>query len=224
MRFPIRPLAALAYGLTLAASAAAQQQTTEVRKVTTPAGTATEVRKVTTVIGSNVVVTGGTTVGRVEDIVLGDSGCIDFVVVSFENKFALVPWGVTTVDVAQRAVRVDVAVDKFRTVPTFTRDHWPNLSDATYVERVRTVFGNAADRRDRRQDRREERREDRQDRRDDRRQLPPDQVTPPDRRDERKDRRDRPPADPKAPPPPPPKGPPPDRPNPPPPPPSPPPA
>src|SRR5262245_4447461 len=123
MALHVRTFAAgLACCLTLAGAASGQQRA--VRETTTT--TTTTVRKVSAVVGGTVVVSDGATVGKVEDIVLNDNGCVDYVVVSYENKYVLVPWGVTTWNVQDRTVRVNITRDRFTQVPTFTRDHWPN--------------------------------------------------------------------------------------------------
>ncbi len=187
--------AGLACCLAWAGAAAGQQveRRTEVRSETTAAGTTTEVRRITTVMGANVVVQDGATVGKIQDIVFTDNGCIDYVVVSYESKLVLVPWTVVRVDAAQHVVQVNVTREKFLQVPTFTANNWSYLTNAQYVQQVRTAFGATAsgfrgdvregDRRplapgaDTRQDRRDDRRDTRQDRRDDRR----------DTRDQRRD-------------------------------------
>jgi PRC-barrel domain len=208
-----RAAAALACGVLLAGSAAGQT-TTQTRQVTS---TTTTIHKGSVLTGATVVVQDGATIGRVEDFVISDGGCIDYVVVSYDGKFVLVPWGAATWS-ADRTVRVNVTREKFREVPTFTRDQWPNLQDTQYVQRVRTVFGvtesrygdpnrrpldRREDRRDERRDIRDERRDDRKDRRDDardpqRRDVENKNRTPP--KDRPKDQKDRPKDPPKDPP------------------------
>jgi hypothetical protein len=216
MVFRIRTAAGLACCLLFAGVAAAQQRTTEVRQTTT--GT-TEVIKGTVVTGANVVVEGGATVGKVTDFVISDGGCIDYVVVSYNDRYVLVPWQVVHVNAGQHVVQVNVTQEKWREIPTFTGTNWP-VTDQQYIQRVRTVFGTTeshfrggrdadrrplgdqprtpADRQADRQDRRDNRTDRRDDRRDQRRDVenpnrPGDPNRPPDAtRDPNRDRnRDR---------------------------------
>src|SRR5581483_3969055 len=101
MAFHIRTYAAgLACCLTLVGADAALGQAPVRRETTTT--TTTTIHKVSAVMGDTVVVSDGGTVGKVEDIVLSENGCVDYVVVAYENKYVLVPWGVTTWNVQDR--------------------------------------------------------------------------------------------------------------------------
>src|SRR5947209_9627856 len=169
MMHTVRRTVGLACALALVGASLAHAQTT--RTTTTETSTTTtEVHRLSTVMGANLVVQDGATVGKVEDIVLSDSGCLDYVVVAYESNFVLVPWTATTVDFGQRVVRVDVTREKFREIPTFTRDRWPDLRDTRYTERVQAVFGTRGGRQTESNFRREDRRDDR---RDDRRATRP---------------------------------------------------
>jgi hypothetical protein len=169
-------VAAVAGGLILAGLALGQTRTTT-REVTS---TTTTVHKGTVLTGATVVVQGGATVGKVEDFVITDGGCIEYVVVVYDGKYVFVPWGVTTWT-RDKTIRVNVTKETFVAVPTFTRDRWPSLTDARYVEQVRTAFGvtenRTGDPNRRPLDRKDDRRDDRTDRKDDRR----------DQKDQRKD-------------------------------------
>jgi hypothetical protein len=180
---------ALACGLVVVGAVLAQTRT-DTRRVTS---TTTTVHKGTVFMGANVVLQDNTSVGRVEDFVISDGGCIDYVVVSYDSKYVLVPWTVATWT-GDRTVRVNITQARFREVPTFTRDAWPNLTDTQYIQRVRTAWGVSDSRYGdpNRQplDRRDERRDIRDDRRDNRDQRRDDKTRPPDRRDDRRDTRD----------------------------------
>jgi PRC-barrel domain len=213
---------ALACGLVVVGAVLAQQRT-DTRTVTST----TTIHRGTVVMGANVVLQDGTTVGRVEDFVITDGGCIDYVVVAYESKYVLVPWTVATWS-GDRTIRMNVARDRFVQVPTFTRDQWTTVQDTQYIQRVRTAWGvsdsrygdsnrQPLDRRDDRDQRRDDktkppdRRDDRRDARDQRKDVEnpnrPPTTNPPDRRDTSKDKdkdRDRPKPPDRPPPPPPP--------------------
>jgi sporulation protein YlmC with PRC-barrel domain len=130
-------LNALVCGLALAAAGSATGQ--EARP--------TELRKVTQIIGSNVLLQDGVNYGKVEDIVLNEDGCIEYVVVTREDRYALMPWGVATVDYGQRAVIFDVTPQVVQPL-FFARDAWPDVADPQFGRRVQDAFGARAVRRE----------------------------------------------------------------------------
>jgi len=109
----------------------------------------TEVRRTSAVIGARVRLEDNASYGEVKDFVFNDNGCIDYVVIANEDDYVLVPWSVSTFDFEQRTVRIDITRAKIRQL-TFTKDRWPNLSDSGYTRKIRTVFGDRAERREHR--------------------------------------------------------------------------
>jgi sporulation protein YlmC with PRC-barrel domain len=108
-------------------------------------------------LGSKVDIEGGTSVGTVEDIIFDRDGTIDYLVVSHEGKFVTVPWEAAKFEGGQRAsvVNINIAPDKFREVPTYTSESYPNYYEPAYREKIYTYYGVKP----RREIRREERRE-----------------------------------------------------------------
>ncbi len=127
---------ALLCGLVLAAAGSATGQ--EVRP--------TELRKVSQIIGSSVLLQDSVNYGKVEDIVLNEDGCIEYVVVSRQEQYALMPWSVARVDYGQRAVIFDVTPQVVQPL-FFARDAWPNVADPQFGRRVGDAFGPRAVRR-----------------------------------------------------------------------------
>jgi hypothetical protein len=158
----------LAAWLLLAGAAVAQAQVRVDVERREPGGRRGHFQRVSTVIGSRVMLQDNAPAGKVEDIVLDENGCVEYMVVASEDRYVLVPWGAATVNFERRTVTVDMPVTRFREVPTFTRDRWPDFGDTRYIEGVNRHF-KIRPRPDRREDRREERRDDRRDRREDRR-------------------------------------------------------
>jgi len=103
-----------------------------------------EVRRVSMVIGGGVQIAGGVSVGKIEDIVINDRGCIDYVVVVYHDKYVPIPWTVTTVDFSKRIVTVDITEERFAEVPTFTRDDFSVFAKAEFTEKVHSSFGGKA--------------------------------------------------------------------------------
>jgi hypothetical protein len=114
-------------------------------------------RRMSEIMGARVTIQNNVAIGKVEDLVINDNGCIDYMVVLNEDKYVLVPWASADVNFERRMVAVEIAREKFREVPTFTRDRWPDLSDRTYVEKLNTYYG-VRPGRERRIEKREDRR------------------------------------------------------------------
>src|SRR5262245_19172922 len=187
---PRTPTAALAGCLALLGTALpAWGQVERVERRTERRTTTTEVRRVSTVIGSAVQLQAGAGFGRVEDVILNDRGCIEYLVLAHEANFIVVPWTVATVQFEQRVVVLDIERDRLLRAPTFTRDRWTVLADADFRHRVNAHFGLRGDVRESDLDRRRDLDRDRfdRDRRDDR-QRDRDRIDR-DRRDDRRDPR-----------------------------------
>jgi hypothetical protein len=183
MNVVVRNLAAtgLACGLLLAGASLTLAQETAVR-------TSSHVRRVSVIVGANVTLERGGDVGKVEDVILNDNGCVEFVVIRSEDDYIAVPWSVATVNFDERVVRLDITRERFRDIPTFSRDRWPDFARGEFHDKLRKVFGADFERRGRRTEENVERREERRDpnveRRDERRDQRPE------RREERRDNRD----------------------------------
>ena len=112
--------------------------------------TTTTVRRVSTFIGASVELQAGGTFGRVEDVIINDEGCIDFVVVVFEEKLIAVPFTLTRVDFAKKVVFLNAEREFLLRAPTFTRDRFPDLSlQSEFGRRVNTFFRESSSRRER---------------------------------------------------------------------------
>src|SRR5579884_2402936 len=85
----------------------------------TPQARSEEVRRVSTILGANVTLDQGSSVGKVVDLVLNDNGCVDFVVISYEDHYVALPWAVATVNYDEHVIRIDVTRERLREIPTF---------------------------------------------------------------------------------------------------------
>jgi hypothetical protein len=104
-------------------------------------GAVTEIRRVSSVIGARVTIREDVPIGAIEDVVLSEDGCIDFLVVAYESRLILVPFSVARLDFERRTAFIDITREKFRSVPTFTKDRWPSLTDRRFVSEIHTAFG-----------------------------------------------------------------------------------
>ena len=76
-----------------------------------------------------------------------DMGCVEYVVIASDERYVLVPWAVTTVNLEERFVTIDVTREKLQSL-AFTKDHWPGLSDPKFTQKVQQVFGSKDTRRE----------------------------------------------------------------------------
>jgi hypothetical protein len=107
------------------------------------------------IIGATVSLENNAAGGKVEDIVIGSDGMVDYLVVANGDRFVAVPWGAANIDFDRHTVAVEIPEARFREVPAFTRDKWPDFNDNKWVEGVHKFY------KIRPRERREERREDR---------------------------------------------------------------
>jgi hypothetical protein len=105
-----------------------------------------------TLIGTQVKLSDGQVVGRLEDIVISDTGTVDYMLVSFTGsefggRLAAIPWTAGRMDFRTRAVTLDVDRAKLRQAPIFfSRGRsFPNFYDAQWAANVYGFFGIESD-------------------------------------------------------------------------------
>src|SRR5438270_10887236 len=98
-------------------------------------------RRAKSVLGAKVSIRGDLSIGTVDDIIFSDDGQIDYLVVLNEGKFVLVPWEAAKFDFGKRSAAVDITQERFREVPTFTREQWPTVYEPAYQQRIYTYYG-----------------------------------------------------------------------------------
>jgi hypothetical protein len=105
-------------------------------------------RRISAMLGATVRTPNGEILGRIEDFVASEIGCIDYAIVSFSGmvgaggRLAAVPWTLATMDVGQRTVTLDIERDRIREAPIFfDRNNWPDLYNHDWTERVSSFFG-----------------------------------------------------------------------------------
>src|SRR3954468_19681265 len=110
----MRKLSVLTCGFFLVASGLAMGQVVETRTVTPPIPAGT--RTANQVIGSTIRLQDGVSYGRVVDIVLNEDGYAEYLVVSQEGRYGLLPWSAARVDFGQRVITYDVAPQAVQTL------------------------------------------------------------------------------------------------------------
>jgi sporulation protein YlmC with PRC-barrel domain len=123
----------------------------------TPIQPAGQALRAKSILGSTVSLEGGTNVGTVADIILNEEGVVDYLVVAEGNKLVTVPWDAAKFNFERRTVTVNIPVAKFREIPTYTTDQYPNFYAPDYRVNVYRHYGITPGR-ERRLERRDERR------------------------------------------------------------------
>jgi hypothetical protein len=137
----MRKIGLLTCGIFLAASALAMGQVTETRTVTPPIPAGT--RTANQVIGSTIRLQDGVSYGRVVDIVLNDDGYAEYLMVSRDGQYGLLPWSAARVDFGQRVVTYDVTPQVVQPL-FFAPNALPTVTDPQFGTRIRQVFPGAA--------------------------------------------------------------------------------
>jgi PRC-barrel domain len=93
------------------------------------------------VLGSKVNIQGNQGIGTVDDIVFDEDGYIDYVIVANEGKYVTVPWEAAKFDYEKRTAVIEITQDRYKEIPTFTSETWPNVYEPAYREKVYTYYG-----------------------------------------------------------------------------------
>jgi hypothetical protein len=108
--------------------------------------TAPAMQRVSSIIGSNVTLSDGSTAGRIDDMVYGSNGTLDYAVLGNNGMFTAVPWGGLSWDTANRVAMLPLTRDQFGTIPTFGANAWSTLlADAAFGQRLQTSLNNFQD-------------------------------------------------------------------------------
>jgi hypothetical protein len=98
----------------------------------------TGILRSTAMMGSAVNFRDGSALGKVSDFVINDGGCVQYVVVSYQNRFVPVPWGATTYNSADRSLMLAIDQAQLGQIPTFGQ--YSELSNAQFGQKVNTFF------------------------------------------------------------------------------------
>ncbi len=97
--------------------------------------------KLSTVMNSKILIQDDQAAGQVVDVVMNESGCIDYVVASYNDKNYVIPYSAVTYRGPGRVIYLDIAPTQFRQVSFFTGNQWPDFYATTYQRNVFNVFG-----------------------------------------------------------------------------------
>jgi PRC-barrel domain len=90
------------------------------------------------IIGSTANFQGGTALGKVTDVVINDGGCVEYVVVGYQNRFVPVPWTAMTYNSSNRTCMLRGDQAQLGQIPTFAQ--FTELSNAQFAQKVNAFF------------------------------------------------------------------------------------
>lgn len=112
-----------------------------------PAAARPPYQRLDRLIGRRVVDVRGEKIGNIEDVVLdGSSDSVSYAVVSyggflgFGDKLFAVPWSEFPTHPEKEAYTLPVRKAYLKNAPGFPKEHWPNLADEGWAERIRTFY------------------------------------------------------------------------------------
>lgn len=111
-------------------------------------GTAVKTTRLSALMKSKILIQDDQSAGVVTDVVLSDSGCVDYVVATYEDQYYVIPYSAVTYRAADQVVFVDVTPVQFRKVQFFTGNNWPDFYASNYQQNVFNIFNVTTIRRD----------------------------------------------------------------------------
>jgi hypothetical protein len=98
----------------------------------------TNILRSSTIIGSTANFQGGTALGKVTDVVINDGGCVEYVIVGYQDRFVPVPWMAMTCDSGNRTFLLRIDQAQLGQIPTFAQ--FSELSDGQFSQKVNTFY------------------------------------------------------------------------------------
>jgi len=90
------------------------------------------------IIGSTVDLRGGSRLGTVQDFVVGEGGCVEYVVAAYGDQFIPIPWGAAMYQPGQRILMVDIDPGRIHEMPMYHQIS--ELTNRQFSERVNTFY------------------------------------------------------------------------------------
>jgi hypothetical protein len=90
------------------------------------------------IIGATVNLRGGSRFGAISDFVLGEGGCVDYVVASYQGQYVPIPWGAAMYQPGSRILLVDIDAARIHEMPMFRT--FAELSNRQFSDRVHTFY------------------------------------------------------------------------------------
>jgi PRC-barrel domain len=90
------------------------------------------------IIGAQVDLRGGSRLGAIQDFVIGDGGCVEYVVAAYGDQFVPIPWGAAMYQADQRVLLVDIDPGRIHDMPMYRQIS--ELTNRQFSDRVHTFY------------------------------------------------------------------------------------
>jgi PRC-barrel domain len=90
------------------------------------------------IIGATVGLRGGTRLGTIQDFVLAEGGCVEYVVAGYNDQFIPIPWGAAMYQPGQRMLMVDIDPGRIHEMPMYHQIS--ELTNRQFSDRVHTFY------------------------------------------------------------------------------------
>lgn len=104
-----------------------------------------------TLIGEDVVNTQNENLGDIKEIMLDvRTGKVAYAVLSFGGVFGIgeklfaVPWTSLTLDTENKSFVLNVSKEQLKNAPGFDKDDWPDMNDATWINKVNSFYSGSS--------------------------------------------------------------------------------
>jgi hypothetical protein len=91
------------------------------------------------VLNAPVTLSGGASLGTVQEFVINEGGCVDYMIVSYDNRLVPVPWSVATFQAEDRVIMLD-AIDEAQLAQLPTITDFAELQNTEFVTKVNTFY------------------------------------------------------------------------------------
>jgi hypothetical protein len=97
--------------------------------------------RVKQVLGAKVHLQGDLAIGTVDDIVFGDDGVVEYLIVLNEGKLVTVPWQAARFNFEKRVATLAITPEQFKLVPTYTAERYPSYYAPAYRTEIYKFYG-----------------------------------------------------------------------------------
>jgi hypothetical protein len=109
------------------------------QRTTVRGSSSTQFIRSSLVMGAPVTLHGGASLGTVQEFVINEGGCVDYMIVSYDNRLVPVPWSVATFQAEDRVIMLD-AIDEAQLAQLPTITDFAELQNTEFVTKVNTFY------------------------------------------------------------------------------------
>ncbi len=103
--------------------------------------------RVNNIVGKKVISQKGEDLGTVNDLVLNEKGCLDYLILGHGGLLGIgdrlipIPWKAVKTGSQADTVIVEIDKEQLTKAPSFESKKWPNFSDSEWYGKMREFFG-----------------------------------------------------------------------------------